>query len=165
MTPQKTPHGTGMVACHTPRSTSGRDPGILGRLPARGKSGLTLVEVLLALAILGITAGVLMTAVSRCLAVVRTSRNYYEARRILELAAVERPLLVIKDENNKDKAVNLDIASEDYAPGYTFSRHSERSPVYEDLLIVRDRVTWSKRGKSSFEEVTTYLYYTNEVGL
>lgn len=136
-----------------------------GARPRRGASGLTLVEVLLALAILGIAAGVLMTAVSRCLAVVKVSRNYYEARRILEMATIEHPLLVIKDEQNKDKAVNLDIAPVEYSPGFTFSRSSERSPTYEELLIVRDRVSWSRRGKSAYEEVTTYLYYTNEVGL
>jgi len=126
------------------------------------RAGLTLVEVLLALAILGISAGVLMTAVSRCLAVVRLSKNYYEARRILDLGEIDRPLL-IKKENNEDKAINLDVDSVEYPGGYTFSRRSERSKEIEDLVIVRTRVAWAAHGAQSFEEVTSYLYYTNDL--
>jgi hypothetical protein len=42
-------------------------------------------------------------------------------------------------------------------------RTTERSENDEDLLVVRTRVSWSRRGKDSFEEVTTYLYFTNDI--
>ncbi len=131
---------------------------------AGSRAGLTLVEVLLALGILAATAGVLLTAVSRCLAVVRVSKNYYDARRILDLGELDHPLLVTKDKNNKDKVINLDISPTEYDGGYTFSRSGERSSAYKDLVVVKTRVTWSNRGREAFEEVTSYLYYTNDLG-
>jgi len=136
-------------------------PNIVRTKPSR-RAGLTLIEVLLALAILGAAAGVLMAAASRCLAVVKVAKNYYEARRILDIGEIEHPLLVVK-ELGKDKAVNLDVSPIQYPKGFTFTRVSERSGAHKDLMIVRDRVSWATRGKDSYEEVTTYLYYTNEV--
>lgn len=125
---------------------------------------MTLIEVLMALAILTVAAGVLMTATSRCLAVVRTAKNYYEARRILETAELEYPLLVIQKKNEKDlKALNLNIGPIDYPPAFSYQRRSERNPDKEDLMIVRSRVTWSAKGQDAFEEVTSYLYYTNDI--
>jgi prepilin-type N-terminal cleavage/methylation domain-containing protein len=131
------------------------------------QSGLTLVEVLVALAILTAAAGVLLMATSRCLNVVTVAKNYYEARRILELGDLEHPVLVIKKEETadkkEDKPINLTIGPVEYPHGFTFSRTSERSETYEDLLVVRTRVTWSARGRDAFEEVLTYLYFTNDI--
>ena len=125
---------------------------------------MTLIEVLMALAILTVAAGVLMTATSRCLAVVKTAKNYYEARRILETAELEYPLLVVQKKGEKDlKALNLNVGPVEYPPAFSYQRISERSPAKEDLMIVRSRVTWSAKGQNSFEEVTSYLYYTNDV--
>lgn len=130
------------------------------------KSGLTLVEVLIALAILSASAGVLLMATSRCLNVVSTAKNYYEARRILEVGDLEHPVLVIKKEESpgasEDKPINLTVGPLEYN-GFTFTRNSERSEDNEDLLVVRTRVSWSRRGRDSFEEVTTYLYFTNDI--
>jgi prepilin-type N-terminal cleavage/methylation domain-containing protein len=132
----------------------------------RSKAGMTLVEILMALAILAISAGVLMTATSRCLAVVSTAKNYYEARRILETGELDYPLLVVKKKNEKDlKALNLNVGPIDYPRNFTYQRTSERDADKEDLMIVKTRVSWSAKGKASFEEVTSYLYYTNDVGL
>lgn len=128
------------------------------------KSGMTLIEILMALAILAISAGVLMTATSRCLAVVSTAKNYYEARRILETGELEYPLLVVQKKGEKElKALNLNVGPIEYPHNFSYQRTSERDTEKEDLMIVKSRVTWSARGKASFEEVTSYLYYTNDV--
>jgi prepilin-type N-terminal cleavage/methylation domain-containing protein len=143
---------------HPPPSTSHLPPSTLSR-----RAGLTLIEVLLALAILGATAGVLMTAVSRCLAVVRQAKSYYDARRVLDLGELDHPLLVTKDPLNKqDKVINLNVGPIDY-DAYAFTRTGERSPTLKDLVVVKTRVAWSSRGRESVEEVTSYLYYTNEL--
>lgn len=133
--------------------------------PPSRRAGLTLVEVLLALAILAATAGVLMTAVSRCLGVVRQSKNYYAARRILDMGELEHPLLVTKDPiDKKDKVINLNVGPVDYEDGYTFTRSGERSATLKDLVVVKTRVAWSARGREACEEVMSYLYYTNDLG-
>ena len=142
-------------ACPAKHGTTGR---------SREVRGMTLIEVLMALAILTVAAGVLMTATSRCLAVVRTAKNYYEARRIIELGDLDYPLLVVQKKNEKNlKALNLNVGPVDYPPGFSYQRTSERSADKDDLMIVRSRVTWSQKGRDSFEEVTSYLYYTNDL--
>lgn len=125
---------------------------------------MTLVEILLALAILGVSAGVLMTATSRCLAVVNTAKNYYEARRILETGELEYPLLVVQKKNEKElKALNLNVGPIEYPRNFTYQRTAARDPDKSDLMIIKSRVVWSAKGKAAFEEVTSYLYYTNDV--
>lgn len=125
---------------------------------------MTLIEVLMALSILTISAGVLMTATSRCLAVVRTAKNYYEARRILEIGELEYPLLLVEKKGEKDlQPLNLTVGPVDYPSGYTYQRTSERDTAKDDLLIVHNRVTWSSKGREAFEEVTSFFYYTNDV--
>ena len=138
----------------------GQRPDIRGQK----SSGMTLIEILMALAILSVAAGVLMTATSRCLNVVRTAKNYYEARRILEIGELDYPLLVIQKKGEKNpEPLNLNVGPISYPPNFSYERSSERSTEKEDLMVVRSRVTWSARGKASFEEVTSYLYYTNDV--
>jgi len=128
------------------------------------KAGMTLIEILMALAILAISAGVLMTATSRCLNVISTAKNYYEARRILETGELEYPLLVVQKKGEKDlKALNLNVGPIEYPRNFTYQRTSVRDEDKQDLMVVKSRVTWSAKGKSAFEEVTSYLYYTNEV--
>ena len=125
---------------------------------------MTLIEVLLALAILTVAAGVLMTATSRCLAVVRTAKSYYEARRILEIGELEYPLLLVKKSTEKElKPLNLTVGPIEYPMGYSYQRTSERNSAKEDLVIIHNRVTWSSKGREAFEEVTSYFYYTNEL--
>jgi hypothetical protein len=132
---------------------------------------MTLVEVLMALAILAISAAVLMTATSRCLSVVRLSKNYYEARRILELGEIDHPVLVIKDPQasqsspDSEKVLNPNVGPIDYDGGFVFNRTCKRSEKHEDLYEVQTRVTWSMRGRDAFEQVTSYLYFTNDITL
>jgi len=128
------------------------------------KTGMTLIEVLMALAILTAAAGVLMTATSRCLAVVRTAKNYYEARRILELGELDYPLLLVQKKSEKElKPLNLTVGPIEYPKGFSYQRTSERSSDKEDLMIIHNRVAWSAKGREAFEEVTTYFYYTNDL--
>jgi hypothetical protein len=125
---------------------------------------MTLIEVLMALAILTVAAGVLMTATSRCLAVVRTAKNYYEARRILEIGELEYPLLLVQKKNDKElKPLNLTVAPVEYPNGFSYQRTSERNTDKDDLVIIHNRVTWSAKGRDAFEEVTTYFYCTNNL--
>jgi len=124
----------------------------------RKHRAFTLVEVLLAMIIIGTGGMVLMTATSRCLAVIRLSRNYHTARYIFDRGELEYPIVM-----TNNKVINLDIGPIDYPNGFTFTRESTERENLKGMKIVRTRVNWSDRGRNSFEETTSYLYYTNDV--
>lgn len=120
---------------------------------------MTLVEVLLAMVILATGAMVLMTAVSRCLAVIRISRNYHTARHVFDLGELKYPI-TMKD--NTLYNIDLDPIDVDRdSKGFTFSRTSEKDENHKGMLIIKTRVQWADRGNQIGEEVTSYLYKTN----
>ena len=124
--------------------------------------GLTLVEVLIAVAILSVGAAVLLTATSRCLAVVRAARDYYAARHVMDLVDIEHPILSVKV-NGQDQILNATLDNLDYPNGFTASRSIARSETYKDLLIVNTRVYRHSGSTNRGEQVTSFLYFTNEV--
>jgi prepilin-type N-terminal cleavage/methylation domain-containing protein len=122
------------------------------------KRGLTLIEVLLAVAILGFGFVVLLTAATRCLAVFKAARNYQEAQWTLGIGEAEHPLQI------KDDIEDLKVDPETYGNGFTFSREVEEEDESEvesdNLHVVRTRVTWGGSGESAHvEEVVRYVYF------
>ncbi len=124
------------------------------RTPKR--SGLTLIEVMLAIVILGIGSGTLMLATARCLGVVTKARHYSTAQRLILRVGAENPL------SRGD--VEAGIESGDFENGYSWEREiMEPEDEYrEGLYIVRTRVSWSTRGKERFEEIVTWHYVEPE---
>jgi prepilin-type N-terminal cleavage/methylation domain-containing protein len=122
------------------------------------KSGLTLIEVLLAVAILGIGAAVLMLATARCLAVITQSRHYSAAQRLILQAGAEHPLTRATIEAGSESGKFAD------EPGYTWKREitEPENENQKGLYTVRTRVSWSDRGRESFEEVVTWHYIRPE---
>lgn len=123
------------------------------------KSGMTLIEVLLAVAILGVGAGVLMMATARCLAVISKSRHYSTAQRLILQVGAEHPL------TRGSIKVDSDSGRFDDDPDYTWERQitEPEDENRKGLYTVRTRVSWSDRGKTSFEEVVTWQYIPPEV--
>lgn len=125
---------------------------------SNSRRGLTLIEVLLAVAILGIGVGVLMLATARCLAVISQSRHYSTAQRLILQVGAENPL-TRTDVKAGSKSGNFD---ED--EGYTWEREisEPENESRKGLYTVRTRVTWSDRGRASFEEVVTWHFIPPE---
>ena len=128
------------------------------------KKGMTLIEVLLAVAILGFGFVVLLTAATRCLAVVKAARGYQEAQWALGFGEAEHPLIL------KDEIEDLNVDTVKYENGLTFSRSVDEKPDEGDdmkndhLYVVRTRVTWGGRGdQESVEEVVRYVYFDKKV--
>ena len=120
------------------------------------RAAFTLVEAVVALAILSIGIFVIIEATARCLAVIRVSRNYQTARAVLDRGESEFPL-------QPTNAVSDNIVQgAELVPGYTFSRELEAVDGEEKLYMVTTRVTWSETGLDSAEEVVSYLYFPNE---
>ncbi len=114
--------------------------------------GFTLIEAVLALAILSIGMFVLIECTARCLAVIRTSRNYQTARMVLAQGECAHPLVWSNDADQNA------VAPETYPNGYTFSRTLTPVDGEESLYVVKTRVAWSRVGQDAFEEVVGMLY-------
>lgn len=121
---------------------------------AQRKKGLTLIEVLLAVVILGVGAGVLMLATARCLAVVSKTRHYSTAQRLILRVGAEHPLTRAEIDAGSESG---DFHDE---PGYTWEREisEPEDENREGLYTVRTRVIWSDRGRNSYEETVTWHY-------
>jgi len=119
-------------------------------------AGLTLIEVMLAIVILGIGSGTLMLATARCLSVIAQARHYSTAQRLILQVGAENPL--------SRGEVDEGTLSGSFEDGYTWERELIES---EDenrpgLYTVRTRISWSTRGKNNFEESLTWHYIEPE---
>ena len=121
---------------------------------SRRRAGLTLIEVLIAVALVGTALAVLLTAAGRCLAVMKASRHYQTAQWTLNRGELENPLIVSND------VAEMAVAPVAYPNGYTYSREVDEEAADRDdhLYVVRSRVTWSSRGTELKQEVVRYVY-------
>lgn len=124
------------------------------------KRGLTLIEVMLALAIVAVGLTALIAAAARCVSVIAQSRAYETSRHLLAQVEVEHPLLL--KEKIKPGRESGSFSGEYY--GYRWTRDVELVGREKDgLFRVSTRVYWSERGREAFDEVETYLYAPEEV--
>jgi hypothetical protein len=124
----------------------------------KGREGMTLLEVMLAVVVLTTGLIALVTAASRCIAVAGQAKNYELARRMMGQVEVESPLW-LKDE--------IEAGSEsgtftDGPKGWSWTRDIENlgedDETQEGLFKVRTRVLWGGRGGTQFEEEEQYLF-------
>jgi len=122
------------------------------------RRGLTLIEVLLAVVILGIGSGVLLLATARCIAIISKSRHYNTAQRLILQVGAEHPL------NRGEIASGKQSGTFDDEDGYRWEReiNEPENENRKGLYTVRTRVSWSDRGRDSFEEVITWFYIQPE---
>jgi len=132
----------------------------------RGTAGFTLVEVILALAILGIGITVLVATTSKCLAVARKARDYETARRLLGVLEATHPLALEEEIEEGSEEGVFDPPNERFHWRRTITA-VEDLPVLEseelsdqepDFFLVRVRIWWAEHGRNSFEEVEDYVY-------
>jgi len=121
------------------------------------KQGLTLIEVMLALVILGISLVGLTATTSRCLAIARKARNYENGRRLLGQIELTDPLFAEEIEPG-DESGTFEAPYEDYKWSRTIELVAEEGEDEEGLYKITMRVIWSEKGQDTKEEVTTYLY-------
>lgn len=131
----------------------------LPRPAASRRGGFTLVEVLLAVAILGIGFGVLLTGLSACLAAFRVSARFQEAQWVLGQGEALYPLRPSADVLEEHPVAPDPSILE----GYTFERIVEEDEDEDNLFVVRTRVFWSGGAETgTFDEVTRYVWQREE---
>jgi prepilin-type N-terminal cleavage/methylation domain-containing protein len=122
------------------------------------KRGLSLIEVMLAVVILGIGSGILLLATARCLSIVTKSQRYSTAQRLILRVGAEHPLTRSEiDTGTKSGTFHNE-------EGYRWEREitEPENENQKGLYTVRTRVSWSDRGRESFEEVVTWQYIQPE---
>ena len=122
------------------------------RIPS--KQGFTLIEVILALVIVGVGLSSLLLAVVKCQSVVVFARTREEARGLIRRVEVENPI------DPKKITEGTDSGRFDGIERYTWQR--EITMVDEEdrpgLFLVTTRILWSERSRTASEEITTYNY-------
>lgn len=130
---------------------------VMGTALRRGRGGLTLIEVLMAVVLLSVGLTAMLVAASRCLQVIRVAKAYQDAQWVLNLGELEHPILPTEDYED------WEVAETAYGDGYTYSRTVEEPEAYEDgLFILRSRASWSARDRNSYEEVVRLVFVPEE---
>ena len=127
-----------------------------GELGEKMKKGLTLVEVLLAVAILSVGLVVLLTATSRCLAVMKVAKNYQTAQWTLGRGELDHPFAAT------NYIEDLEVEPFTYPNGFTFSRVVEDDDDEDGLFVARTRASWLSRERELYEEVVQYVFLLEE---
>jgi prepilin-type N-terminal cleavage/methylation domain-containing protein len=125
------------------------------RTRAARRAGLTLVEVILAVVILGVALTVLLTASARCVAVMKVAKNYQTAQWTMDLGDLEHPLLTNDIEQ-------VEVEPKEYPNGFTYARTFEEDDDEDGLYVVRTKVTWSETRGAMSHEVVRYLLRLDE---
>ena len=114
------------------------------------KRGFTLVEVLLATAILCVSLVALLTGASRCMAVMKAAKNYQTAQWVLGQGEVDSPITSTND------VKTLEYEHE-YDNGFKYERTVEDDDDEDGLYLIRIVVTWTDRDDGPREEVVRYV--------
>jgi prepilin-type N-terminal cleavage/methylation domain-containing protein len=122
--------------------------------PDAGRSGMTLVEVILAIAILGSSMVALLVASSRCLTAMKAAQRYQGAQWTMGAAEVDFPI------HETNEVESLVVEPHEYPGGYEYSRVLDDVPFDEkhSLYLMRIRVKWADRGGETVEEVVRCFY-------
>lgn len=142
--------GSPLIAVGIERSRENRTNEAMKAFFSKKSKGMTLVEVVLAITILSVGLSVLLTGVSRCLAVMKASRRYQNALWALEKGMVDYPLFVTND------VKSLEVDGVEYEQ-FEFWREVEDDEDEDGLYVTRTGVTWHEGGRAMSEEVIQYV--------
>lgn len=125
------------------------------------RAGLTLIEVILALMIIGTGLVALVAAVSRCLSIPRLAMNYDSARELLGRLEAEEPVALEEDIEDAAGSGSFD------APFSNFRWQRDIDAVGNEddgLWKITTTITWQDNNRSRNEQVVTYVYRNDTRG-
>ena len=123
------------------------------------RSGMTLVEVLLAVVILGICMLGLMQGLSASLEIFNASAYVHQAANVLARGDAEHPM-VIEFDPLVDLVVDADSSLEE---GWTYERTVEEDEDEDGLFVVRTRIVKGQGGLGMEEEYVRLIHYAQGV--
>ena len=119
------------------------------------RSGMTLVEVLLAVVILGICMLGLMQGLSASLEIFNASAYIHEAANVLARGDAEHPM-IIESDPLVDLVVDADSSLQE---GWTYERTVEEDEDEDGLFVVRTKVVKGQGGPGMEEEYVRLIHY------
>ncbi len=125
-------------------------------ISGKKRAGLTLVEVILALMIIGTGLVALVAAVSRCLSVPRLAMNFDTARELLGQLEAEEPLSV--EEDIEDGAGRGTFESPHSNFSWERTVELEGEDEEDGLWRVTTTIAWTENQRSRSEQVVTYVF-------
>ena len=120
------------------------------------RAGLTLVEVILALMIIGTGLVALVAAVSRCLAVPRLAQNFDTARELLGQLEAEEPLQVEEDIEDAAGSGTFESPYANFSWERTVTQEGEDEE--DGLWRVVTSIRWTENNRARSEDVVTLVY-------
>lgn len=127
-------------------------------MSTRANSGFTLIEVMVAMIILGVGLTVLLNSLGICIRMVEYSKARQQVQYVFTLGELKHPYPEIKTTLEEDLAVSPDY---DIERGFSFERIVDEKEEPEDgvvddrLYIVRTIVSWNDGHNK--EEVIRYV--------
>lgn len=120
------------------------------------RAGLSLIEVLMAVVILGTGLAIIISAASRCVAVARKVRNLETVRELFGRVELEKPIWL---EEDIEEAAGEGSFTGEYS-AYRWRRSVVRVGDERDgLWEVTTTISWSERGRENSETVVTYVHW------
>jgi len=116
----------------------------------RGANAYILLEVILAVAIVGISLGVLMDGMGRCLAAARSVQSYNLAQILLTNKSCEFRL------EHTPSTINQEGDFTEH-PGFAWRREltpTQTVGLWEQTITV----TWQERGRTASDSIVEYRY-------
>ena len=121
----------------------------------RGRSGTTLIEVLLATLILGICILGLMQGLSACVEVFNASAFIHQAANVLSRGEAAHPM-ILESDPEEDYPVDADSS---IADGWTFERTVDEDEDEDGLYVVRTKVVKGHGGLGMEQEFVRLIYF------
>jgi Tfp pilus assembly protein PilV len=118
---------------------------------------MTLIEVLMAVVILGTVLVGLMQGLTQCLAAFSLARRVQGMHSVANLGEIQHPMFI-----ESDPETDLEVPPDsNIAEGYTFERTCEfaSEDEEENLYIVHTIVKYGRGGAGNELALTRYVYY------
>ena len=115
---------------------------------------MTLIEVILAVVILGICLFGLMTGLTNCLQIFRASQFIHDAETAFNTGESMYPLVV-----ETDPVTDLDVSPDEVIKGWTYERSVEESENEDDLYTMTTTVKMGKGGPGKQQTYTRLIFY------
>ena len=121
----------------------------------KSRSGMTLIEVILATVILGLCTFSLMGGIAASLEIFQASAFVQEAANVLNRGEAEYPM-IIETDPEEDLPVSPDSG---LVEGWTFERTVDDYESDDGLYVVRTRVVKGDGGTGMEQEYVRLIYY------